>query len=52
MLARVLGFCAPGAYDEDLLTRLQTAVSLATVSIHALWNPVTLHRMKGLESRA
>lgn len=52
LLARILGFCAPGAYDEDLLTRLQTAVSLATVTIHALWNPVTLHRMKGLESRA
>ncbi|TXT33302.1 MAG: hypothetical protein FD135_5514, partial [Comamonadaceae bacterium] len=52
LLARLLGFCAQGAYDEELLTRLQTAVSLATVTIKALWNPVTLPRMKGLESRA
>lgn len=52
LLARLLGFSAPGAYDEDLLTRLQTAVSLATVTINALWNPVTLPRMKGLEFRA
>lgn len=54
LLARLLGLSAHGAYDEELLTRLQTAVSLATVTVKALWNPVTLYRMKaeGLESRA
>jgi hypothetical protein len=52
LLARLLGFSAQGAYDADLLARLQTAVSLATLTTHALWNPVTLPRLKGQETRA
>lgn len=42
LLARLLGYSTARVLDGELLSRMQTAVSLSTLSLRALWNPATL----------